>query len=63
VENDRWGKSHLSDRRAADAPSQKALLQKCQALEKRAKFWRDLAGRYKAIIYGPSRKRTTDDPR
>jgi hypothetical protein len=37
----------------------KPICKKCQALEKRAKFWRDLAGRYKASIdqiYGPSRK-------
>ena len=35
----------------------KPICKKCQALEKRAKFWRDLAGRYKASIdriYGPS---------
>jgi hypothetical protein len=37
----------------------KPICRKCQALEKRAKFWRDLAGRYKASIdqiYGPGRK-------
>jgi len=37
----------------------KPICRKCQALEKRAKFWRDLAGRYKASIdqiYVPSRK-------
>jgi hypothetical protein len=28
----------------------KPICKKCQALEKRAKFWRDLAGRYKASL-------------
>jgi hypothetical protein len=34
----------------------KPICKKCQALEKRAKFWRDLAGRHEAAldqIYGP----------
>jgi hypothetical protein len=36
----------------------KPTCKKCQALEKRARFWRDLAGRYKASIdqiYGDQR--------
>jgi hypothetical protein len=36
----------------------KPLCKKCQALEKRAKFWRDQAARYKACIdqiYGDHR--------
>jgi hypothetical protein len=28
----------------------KPICKKCQALEKRAKFWRDLAGRYKVSL-------------
>jgi hypothetical protein len=42
----------------------KPICKKCQALEKRAKFWRDLAGRYKAAIdqlYGPGGRRKKTD--
>ena len=38
----------------------KPICKKCQTLEKRVKFWRDLAGRYKASIdqiYGDQRPR------
>jgi hypothetical protein len=41
----------------------KPICKKCQALEKRAKFWRDLAGRYKAAIdqlYPGGRRKKTD---
>jgi len=41
----------------------KPICKKCQALEKRAKFWRDLAGRYNAAIdqlYPGGRRKKTD---
>ena len=42
----------------------KPICKKCQALEKRAKFWRDRAGHYKAIFDQisppPSRRKKTD---
>jgi hypothetical protein len=40
----------------------KPICKKCQALEKRAKFWRDLAGRYKATVdqIVPPRRKTND---
>jgi hypothetical protein len=39
----------------------KSTCKKCQALEKRAKFWRDLAGRYKAVLdqLSPPYKKTS----
>ena len=42
----------------------KPICKKCQALEKRAKFWRDLAGRYKATLdqIVPPRQPRSHDP-
>jgi hypothetical protein len=50
--------SHPCPRVTMSRPK-KPICKKCEALEKRAKSWRDLAGRYKASIdqiYGPWRK-------